>query len=296
MKRIKETYLQIKTVLSLGGGGEGSTPFPIVASSEAARVCFAQSARQTIDTFGLDGIDSKMELANIVCSLLTLRVDWEHPTNGTQGNDYIRMLELLRQELPAPRYLLTSALPAGEWALRNINLHKASLSLDLINLMTYDFSGPWTAFCGHQSQLYSPSKPHDDAARISCDSAVTNLLNQGVAAHKILLGIPAYGRSFLRVKTVGDRYVGHAGDEGTFEYRDLPRPGATIQYDNEVQAVFCIGGDGGFVSFDDPKTVRAKAVYAKQKGLGGLFYWTGTGDRNDSGSLVESGYRVLHPS
>ena len=203
------------------------------------------------------------------------------------------MLVALRKELPIPQYLLTSALPAGEWALKNIDLRKASTELDLINLMTYDFSGPWTGLCAHQSQLYSPSRPCDDAARISCDSSVTYLLSKGVAAQKILLGIPAYGRSFLGATSVGNRYNGSGGEEGTFEYRDLPRPGATVSYDRAVTAVYCVGGDGGFVTYDDQVTVRAKANYAKQKGLGGLFYWTGTGDRNDSRSLVEAGYRAL---
>lgn len=206
------------------------------------------------------------------------------------------MLAALRKELPAPQYSLTSALPAGEWVLRNIDLRRASTNLDLINLMTYDFSGPWTKFCGHQSQLYSPRIPRNDAAKISCDSTVSYLFSQGVASHKILLGIPAYGRSFLGANGPGSLYNGQGGEEGSFEYRDLPRPGAAVHYDEDVTAVYCFGGDGGFVTYDDPKTVRAKADYAKQKNLGGLFYWTGTGDKNDPGSLVEAGYRALHSS
>ena len=226
--------------------------------------------------------------------MLILEVDWEHPSNVSQGNDYVQMLTALRKELPQPRYLLTSALPAGEWALRNIDLGKASKQLDLVNLMTYDFSGPWTSLSGHQSQLYSPSRPYNDDAKISCDSTVRYFLSKGVPSQKILLGVPAYGRSFLGAKGVGSPYNGSGGEQGTFEYRDLPRSGATVHYDREVSAVYCIGGDGGFVSYDDPTTVRAKAQYAEQKSLGGLFFWTGTGDKNDSESLVEAGCRALN--
>lgn len=204
------------------------------------------------------------------------------------------MLAALRKELPAPRYLLTSALPAGEWALRNIDLCKASKHLDFINLMAYDFSGPWTEMCGHHAQLHSPRNPCNDAAMVSGDSAVTYLISKGVPSQKVLLGIPAYGRSFLGADSAGTRFNGHGGDEGTFEYRDLPRPGAIVDYDNEVTAVSCVGGDGGFVTYDDSATVRVKAEYAKQMALGGLFYWTGTGDCNDSRSLIEAGFRSLH--
>jgi len=205
------------------------------------------------------------------------------------------MLAVLRKELPAPKYFLTSALPAGEWALKDIDLGKASKYLDLINLMTYDFSGPWTDVCGHHAQLYSPRNPHNNAARISGDAAVTYLISKGVPSEKILLGIPAYGRSFLGANGVGSQYDGHGGEEGTFEYKDLPRLEAVVHYDDEVTAAYCVGGDGGFVTYDDPNTVRAKADYAKQRALGGLFYWTATGDSNDSKSLIEAGFRSLHP-
>ena len=197
--------------------------------------------------------------------------------------------------MPAPKYLLTSALPAGEWALNNIDLGKASTLLDLINLMTYDFSGPWTNLCGHHAQLYSPKYPHNDAASVSCTSAVAYAKSKGVFARKILLGVPAYGRSFLGANKVGDCFTGHGGEEGTFEYLSLPRPGAVVNFDKDAGAVYCVGGDGGFVTYDDARTVQMKAQFALKEGLGGLFFWTGTGDTQDSTSLVETSYRSLYP-
>ena len=223
-------------------------------------------------------------------------VDWEHPSDPRQGHHYVQLLAAIRKSLPAPKYLLTSALPAGEWALKNIDLGQAAAQLDLINLMTYDFSGPWTDVCGHHAQLYSPKTPHNEAAKVSCHSAVTYLLSKGVPSRKILLGVPTYGRSFLGATKVGDRFTGGGGEEGTFEYKDLPRPGAAVQFDEAVGAVYSIGGDGGFVTYDDPRTVQRKAEFAKQQGLGGLFFWTGTGDTRDDRSLVQAGYRALHSS
>lgn len=225
---------------------------------------------------------------------LTSEVDWEHPSDPKQGQNYVQLLAALRKELPAPKYLLTSALPAGEWALRNIDLGKASSLLDLINLMTYDFSGPWTNLCGHHAQLYSPRNPHNDAARLSCSSAVAYVQSRGVRDKKILLGVPAYGRSFLGSSKAGDGFSGHGGEEGTFEYKDLPRPGAVVNFDKEVGAVYCVGGNGGFVTYDDARTVQMKAQFALKEGLAGLFFWTGTGDTQDSTSLVETSYRSLY--
>lgn len=67
--------------------------------------------------------------------------------------------------------------------------------------------------------------------------------------------------------------------------------------DERACAAYCVGGDGGFVSYDDPVTVERKAAFVRERGLGGLFYWTGTGDRvgvGEEGSLVVAGYCELH--
>lgn len=277
LKAIKLRYPHVKTLLSVGGGGEGSTPLPTVAASSEARARFAWTAEEMAEIYGLDGID----------------VDWEHPSSPQQGSDYIDLLAALQQTLPASNFILTSALPAGEWVLKNIDLGRAIQYLDYVNLMTYDFAGPWTSECGHHAQLYTPKQPHNEASKISCSSAVAYIQSQGVPTGKILLGIPTYGRSFLGASKVADTFKGQAGEEGTFEYRDLPRPKASLKFDDAVGAAFCVGGDGGFVTYDTPKSVAMKADFARQQKLGGLFYWTGTGDKDDSESLVKTGWEVL---
>ena len=203
------------------------------------------------------------------------------------------LIAALRSVLPAPTYLVTCALPAGEWALRNIPLAQAAQNLSYINLMTYDFAGPWTQACGYHSQLFSPKKPHNDDARISCESATNYVIAQGVPAEKVLLGIPAYGRSFLGAKKPGDAYHGGGGEEGTFEYRDLARPAAKEGFDKDVVAAYCVDADGGIVIYQDQQCVQRKANFVKQRGVGGLFYWTGTGDTNDDRSLVMTGSNGL---
>jgi chitinase len=68
--------------------------------------------------------------------------------------------------------------------------------------------------------------------------------------------------------------------------------------DEQACAAYCVGGDGGFVSYDVPATVTAKAEFVRAFRLGGLFYKSGTEDRVDAdeeGSLVMAGYCALHP-
>lgn len=213
-------------------------------------------------------------------------VDWEHPADSKQGKDYVRLLARLREVLPAPGYVLATCLPAGQWALRNIDLNAAQKHLDMINLMAYDFAGPWEAQTGHQAQLHgSPTSGY---------SAVDYVLSQGVPPRKIILGVPVYGRSFLGSHGPGQRYTGCGGENGVFDYRDLPRPGTQEVYDKQAGAAYCVGADGGFVTYDNPATVQQKAEFVTSSKLGGLFYWHICSDARGSRSLLETGYNTLH--
>ncbi|KAF8469536.1 glycoside hydrolase superfamily [Kalaharituber pfeilii] len=276
--KLKKEHKHLKVIISVGGGGPGGQHFAAVAREEHKRRVFAHSASTLVQEYGLDGID----------------IDWEHPQNSTEGHHYILLLHELRNYLPPP-YLLTSALPAGEWALRNINLSAAANYLDLINLMAYDFCGPWTPQSGHQAQLYTPLNPHSEHATNSGHKAICYLESQHVPLHKVLLGVPVYGRSFLGAHTVGQPPHGQGGEDGVFLYKDLPRPGAEEFIDEAVGAAYSVGGDGGFVTYDNPETVRMKANYVREKGLGGIFFWTGAADvRSGQRSLIETSYVTLH--
>lgn len=57
--RIKQTFPHLKFILSIGGGGPASAPFPSIAADAIKRDKFALSARSLIDASGFDGIDSK---------------------------------------------------------------------------------------------------------------------------------------------------------------------------------------------------------------------------------------------
>lgn len=176
--------------------------------------------------------------------------------------------------------------------------------LDYVNLMAYDFAGPWTAGrAGHHARLYAGREPYDAYAARSGDAAVEYVLAQGVPARKVVLGVPVYGRSFLGVRGPGERFEGCGGEAGgVVEYRDLPRDGAEEEVvDEEVWGASCwvdAGGEEGkaeeWVSYDSPRTVREKARYVRERGLGGLFYWTGIADKKGEGSLLRAGYEGLH--
>lgn len=59
LRNLKLEHPGLKSLLSIGGGGKGSDPFPGVAASSAARERFGTSAKELLDKYDLDGLDSK---------------------------------------------------------------------------------------------------------------------------------------------------------------------------------------------------------------------------------------------
>ena len=67
----------------------------------------------------------------------------------------------------------------------------------------------------------------------------------------------------------GHKNRGFGGNaDGAFDYSLLPRKGTKEQVDKRAVAAQCVGGDGGFVTYDNPDTVKIKAAFCKEKGLG----------------------------
>ncbi|KAI1501007.1 glycoside hydrolase family 18 protein [Biscogniauxia marginata] len=307
LTKLKQHHHGIQVLVSIGGGS-GSAEFPVLASHPSRRATFARACRQLVDRFLLDGID----------------IDWEHPQTPYDGGNYLQLLRALREALPAPRYVLTTALPVGEYALRNIDLGAAAALLDNIHLMGYDFHGPWTDVCGHHAKLLPEGGGAKDEKNVyptlrhSCHRGVRYVTSRGFPADKIVLGVPAYARSFAGAHGVGQPFRG--AEE--IDYAELPEEwirGAKI--DRDVVAASYVDRHGhssnqhhnhnhnlshnhqdggkkekdkkGFVTFDVPETVRAKAEYVRCMGLGGLFFWTGAGDRKGPDSLVRAGFEAL---
>lgn len=265
---LKREKPHLKVVLSIGGAS-GSEHFATVAASAACRDNFGRSAKGLITAAGFDGIDSTLDFRDILFTLYSLTradtlstVDWEHPSDAQQGRDFLSLLATVRLHLPEDEYLLTTALPVGQWVLRHIDLYKAQEYLDLLNLMAYDFNGPWTPKTGYHAQLYAGGPDEHSGA-----AGVSYVISTGFPAKKILLGIPVYGRSFLGATGPGQEYNGHGGDNSAIEYKNLPSTGTDEIVDTPRVAAFCSGGDGGFVSYDNQETVKLKAAFCKAQGL-----------------------------
>jgi len=82
---------------------------------------------------------------------------------------------------------------------------------------------------------------------------------------------------------------------GVWDFKALPRPGATEHIDEDAGASYSFDpATGVLISYDNEEIARRKAMYIKEKNLGGAMWWELSGDRKQGeGSLVETVVKEL---
>ncbi len=203
--KLKKKYPHIKVLISIGGW-TGSSAFSDVSATPEARQKFVQSCVELYfqkHAGVFDGVD----------------VDWEYPVDGgmrpgrpEDKQNYTLLLEEFRKQLDAQgqadggrQYLLTIAAPANHKLMGFFELDRIVQYLDWINLMTYDFHGGWDKATNFNAPLYKSSNdPSAPAIRdtYNVDATVQAYLAAGIPAHKLVIGIPFYGRGWQGVPDV----------------------------------------------------------------------------------------------
>jgi chitinase len=286
----------VRVVLSFGGW-EDSENFPAVASTPVSRARFAHSCVEAIRMYDFDGID----------------IDWEYPGyadhKGTPEDreNCTEMFKAIRDSLnthgaaTGKTFLLTAAVPAGGRNLDGFDLEKVAALLDMLNVMTYDFYGPWDAASNHNSPLYAS----EGADESRCIDAAFKLYTRryGIPASKINLGVPFYGQTYTHCTSLNARHAGpdttHFSRFGAFYY-DIVRQidKFTRYWDDRAQVPYLVSREWDLlVSYDDELSVRAKAQYALASGARGLIIWEITGDFLPDGRtpLLNTIHAVFHP-
>lgn len=148
--------------------------------------------------------------------------------------------------------------------------------IDFFNFMGYDYSGSWDVYAAHQANIYA--NPNDsNSTPFSTDAAITDYLNSGVPSGQIILGMPIYGRSFESTDGLGTAFSGVGSgswENGIWDYKDLPKAGATVSTDSVAGATYSYDSSTReMISYDTPDMIRTKVSYLKNLGLGGSMFW-----------------------
>jgi len=254
----------VKTILSLGGGGAGSDHFAAIMADPVKADRFVGESAELVAAAGYDGLDC----------------DWEFPSNPVDSANLVKLVAAYRKRLP--KSLLTMAVNASDWNGKWFD-HAALLPLfDFLNVMTYDFHGPWGDHrSGHNSPLH-PTPGDPDGATLNCAAGMAYWHERkGFPRDKLCLGIPCYGRSFP---------VAHWGEIAT----PPPWPRAYVGF-KDVHALQAEGWKREWdaaaavpflrkdrikelISYEDEESAALKGRWAKDHGYRGIFFWEVTQD------------------
>jgi chitinase len=282
LTKLKQQYPHLKTLISVGGW-TWSERFSDVALTEESRRVFAESCLAFILKYGFDGID----------------LDWEYPVAGGEADNINRpedkqnftlLLKKIRETLDAQsaidgkNYLLTIAGGASKGYVNNTELGLLQQYVDYIQLMTYDFHGPWDTLTGMNAPLYRDPQS-GFGYEWSVQDAVQTYLGAGVPAGKLIMGVPFYGRMYNQVSNVNNGlYQPFGGGGASIGFADLVanyvNKNGFIRYWEPDSLVPWLFNGTQFISYDDTESMGHKMSFIKSTGLGGAMIWELSQDPN----------------
>lgn len=178
--------------------------------------------------------------------------------------------------------------------------------LDFFNFMGYDYMGAgFSTTSGHQANMYK-SSTNPASTDLDTWSAIDAYIAAGVDPAMIVLGMPAYGRSFdntelgqaFTMPTSGSWVDVETGKGlGIWDYNSLPKVGATEIYAVDAGATYSYDpSTGELISYDTVEMVFRKLNYVLSMGLGGAYIWDASADRTDGRSLISASSNKLRTS
>jgi chitinase len=310
LEALKGLHPKLKVLMSLGGW-TWSKYFSDAALTDTSRKKLVSSC---IDLFIKGNLpDTPPGTAAGVFDGFDL--DWEWPgSEGNTGNivrpedrqNFTKLLAEFRRQLDAlgRGYLLTAFLPAATAKIdAGFEVGKIFRYLDWGTVQGYDLHGAWEATTNHQSNLFT-SRLDPSSPRFSVADTLAAYLRRGAPARKLVVGVPFYSRGWAGVAASNHGlYQPSTGpapgtwEPGVEDYKavaPLLASGYTRYNDRRSGASWLYNASTGiFWTLDDPAVLRAKALFARAFGLGGLMFWELSGDTAD-GQLVAAIDRGLN--
>ena len=272
---MKQLNNKLKVLLSVGGWTHGTGGFAKAAQSDTTRQNFATNALSFIQQNGFDGID----------------VDWEYPgfQDGPKPGhpddveNHVLLLEELKRVFKPEGLMVTAAFGAPPSRVDESypETERICNSLDMVNLMTYDFHGGWENVIGHHSPFTSDGNhPNDPTNTWNVKTSVDYWIEKGCPANKLTLGLGAYGRVFKATTSEVDRLQPGttSGVRGTYTREDGYMAFHEIcnwdsHIDSATQSAVAINGDL-WAGFETVQSANVKLDYLLEKGMKGIMWWS----------------------
>lgn len=159
--RAWKTQQRVRLILCVGGW-DRSGAFPAVSATPASRQQFARNVTAACLEHRLDGVD----------------LDWEHPKDAREAEQYGLLLTELRTAFQPQGLVLSMTLAAWQPLTAD-----AIAAVDYVQIMAYDHPGKHSTFDGAAAD-------------------VDRIRKAGAASEKIVLGLPFYGRDMKQADKV----------------------------------------------------------------------------------------------
>ncbi len=246
-------------------GGAGNLPWGTV-TSDATRPAFVRNLLALMDSVGAVGLD----------------IDWEPIADADKGK-----VISLAQNLRAARSGLILTIPLGWQPINKVldrTWHSALAAVyDQVNIMFYSAAGSWP---GWTAGFHAPLRGAGPSTPVDLVTTVQAYLNGGVPPKKLGIGLGFYGLGYTPPVTgPGQALNGSQSNQNDNElsYFNLMRDYFKMErfkWDDTAQMGYLASATPfgpkqlSFVSYEDERSIAAKAAFVKEKGLGGTIIWT----------------------
>ncbi|XP_042218045.1 mucin-5AC-like isoform X2 [Homarus americanus] len=309
---LKQYNKALKTLLAIGGWNEGSGRFSELVSLPEFRKTFIISTIKHLRRYNFDGLD----------------LDWEYPASrdGSAPEDrenYAALVRELREafndegsKVKQRRLLLTMAVPAGKVYIdKGYDVPSLTRDLDFFNILNYDYHSAYEPTVNHHASLMPAPGTSEYAwnAELNVDWTVKYYIELGAEPHKLVIGIPTYGRSYTLIDGNFTNFGASAdgpGEQGKYTKENgfmafyevcenIASHGWGVRkpYPRRIGPYAFSGNQ--WVGYDDEKIVAKKAEYVREHSLGGIMYWSLDNDdfrgicNGEQYPLVEAGKKAL---
>lgn len=340
LRELKKKFPNLKVLASIGGFTAGTRGFEAAAATPASRKAFVADCINSYikgnftNTTGLAPIfDTGFFEQPLISPPITpvpgifdgFDIDWEFPTAPQDRANFVALLHEFREQLDAlgSGHFLSVALPAGEQNFSLIDLPGAAHQADFVNLLTFDYNGPFNNHTGFVAPLVQTQ--FDSNPKFNVTFTVDSYLAAGVPARKLLVGIPFYsygwaitggsapGQNGQFVAAVNPNnpssgnppnYAGTvaiqvdpalAGVSATETHTFIELnvfPFSQIFHEPLAQTPYTFDGLN-FWTYDDRRSIAVKMDFVRKKHLGGAFIFEEPDELPD-GSLFNSVFNGLH--
>lgn len=289
-----------KALLMLGGDGADGQGFLASTPTQRARTRFADRIVDYLVEHRYDGVDVDWENClhgecgvpasesqhRMLALLKAIRTE-----AATRARYAKRPLILTMPGYPAKINELEPGGKVAPWQARAAKL------VDQYNLMTYGVGTAWSGG-GWDSWFSGPlsgASTQDPVAPVDVASSIKAYERSGVPRKRLGIGLGFYG-IYYGPEITGPRQNTDSNDvfetnDVALAYSELVRKGylghGELHWDRAAHASYRSYGPGGYVpdndpganpagylSYETPRSIRAKGAWARRTGVGGAMIWT----------------------